>query len=400
MKGMIQILMAVTLLWSCGDDGNGGGPVTPTPTTVEPEITILNSRVLEGQDETTAVLNLSLDVAVDNDVSVDFSTVSRTATAGSDFMALEGTVTFPAGSRSAMINVTILVDDDKEIEETFDVVLRNSRDAKIANTTGVVVITDNDRAVNDTGDGYSTASQLDGYNLAWSDEFDGSTLDEASWTFEIGDGCAEGICGWGNNELQIYSDSPDNLVVADGSMTITARPEAPFSSSRIITRDKREFQFGRIDIRARLPRGQGIWPAIWMLGSNLDEVGWPAAGEIDIMELVGHEAQTSHGTAHWGNPGEGSQSSSRRFDIGEDFAERFHVFTLLWKQNSLQWYVDETLFHEIDNTTTQGFAYPFNQDFFFVMNVAVGGNWPGSPDDTTVFPQTMEVDYIRVFQEN
>ena len=384
---------------SCGDDGSSGMSVAGPAPTVEPEITILNARVLEGLEETMAVLNLSLDVASESDVSVDYATVSRTAVAEADFMPAEGTVTFPAGEISARINIPILVDTTKEIEETFDVVLRNSQGAKIANTTGIVSITDNDTAVNDTGEGYATASSIDGYNLTWSDEFDGTTLDEESWTYEIGDGCAQGICGWGNNELQIYTDSEENLVVADGTMTITARPDSPFSSSRIITQDKREFQYGRIDIRAKLPRGQGIWPAIWMLGANISEVGWPASGEIDIMELVGHEAQTSHGTAHWGRSGEGSRSSSRRFDIGEDFAERFHVFTILWKRNSIQWYVDETFFHEIDNVSTQGFAYPFNQDFFFIMNVAVGGNWPGNPDETTVFPQTMEVDYIRVFQE-
>ncbi len=400
MKGMYQLVLLAFLMISCGDDGSGGMPTGPTPTANLPEITILNARVLEGQEESTAILNLTLDVAASDEVSVGFTTVSKTAVAGADFMASEGTVSFPAGSTSARIDVPILVDTDKEIEETFDVFLRQPQGATIGNTTGIVTITDNDVAVNDEGDGYVTASVLDGYNLTWSDEFDGDVLDESSWTFEIGDGCAQGICGWGNNELQIYSDSEENLTVADGIMTITARPEAPFSSSRIISQDKREFEFGRIDVRARLPRGQGIWPAIWMLGVNISEVGWPASGEIDIMELVGHQASTSHGTAHWGRAGEGSRSSSRRFDIREDFAERFHVFTILWKQNSIQWYVDETLFHEIDNVTTQGFAYPFNQDFFFILNVAVGGNWPGNPDDTTVFPQTMEVDYIRVFQES
>jgi len=397
MVRIIQLFLIASLYIGCGGEDPVGMPTTPV---VIPDITIEGANTNEGTSATNAVLNISLNSAPDSEVTVDYKTESRTAEAGKDFEATQGTLSIPAGARTASITVPILVDTDKELEETFAVLLSNPKNAKIGNTTGIVTLKDNDEANNEEGEGYSTPNSLTGYSLVWGDEFDGSTLDESNWTFEIGDGCDKGLCGWGNNELQIYSSNSENIKLENGSLVITALEDAPYSSSRIITQDKREFKFGRIDIRAKLPKGQGIWPAIWMLGANIDEVSWPACGEIDIMEMVGHEAKVSHSTVHWGRAGEGSQFKGNSFFLKEDFAERFHVFTLLWKNNSLQFYVDETFFYEITPSDTQGFLYPFNEEFFFIMNVAVGGNWPGSPDETTEFPQSMEVDYLRVFQEN
>ena len=171
-----------------------------------------------------------------------------------------------------------------------------------------------------------------------------------------------------------------------------------FRSARLNTKGKREFQFGRIDIRAKLPEGQGLWPALWMLGANIDEVSWPACGEIDITELVGHEANKVHATAHWGASGGPSTFITETRAIQENFSENFHVFSILWKQNSMEWFLDEEKFHTITAQNVSPAAYPFNQKFFFVFNVAVGGNWPGNPDSTTEFPQEMEIDYVRVFQ--
>jgi beta-glucanase (GH16 family) len=166
----------------------------------------------------------------------------------------------------------------------------------------------------------------------------------------------------------------------------------------MITKAKKEFQYGRIDIRARLPYGQGIWPAIWMLGANIDDVGWPRCGEIDIMELVGHLPKVSHGTAHYDVDGWASKGSSYALTTGQTFSDEFHVFTIVWEMNRIKWYVDYNKFFELSAQDVGG-TYPFNNPFFFIMNIAVGGNWPGDPDETTVFPQTMEVDYIRVFQQ-
>lgn len=393
MKRIFQFLFLGLIWCACGEEEK-------PPATVTPEISITGTDTREGLSETTADLKINLSSTSEVEVSVDYVAISKTAESGSDFMSSQGRISIPAGSTSGSISIPILVDTDKEIEETFAVQISNPSEATLGNDLAIVTITDNDKAVNNEGEGYNTPKSITGYNLVWSDEFDGEVLDESNWTYELGNGCDIGLCGWGNNELQIYTDSEENVKLEDGILRITAKEESPYSSTRIITKGKKEYRFGRIDIRAKLPKGQGIWPAIWMLGSNIDEVSWPACGEIDIMELVGHQPQLSHGTAHWGREGEGSQFRGNSFSITEDFSERFHVFTLLWKNNSLQWYVDETLFHTITPNDTQGFSFPFNEDFFFIMNVAVGGNWPGEPDETTVFPQTMEVDYLRVFQEN
>jgi len=247
-------------------------------------------------------------------------------------------------------------------------------------------------------DGYSTPTSYSGYTLKWADEFNGDALDLNNWTFDIGTGSG----GWGNNESQYYTSSTSNCSVANGKLTITARKETQgssnYSSARIKTLGKQEFQFGRIDIRARLPKGQGIWPALWMLGSNFPTAGWPACGELDIMELIGNQPNRVHGTAHFGAAPPSTQKTASYGLSSGTFSDEYHVFTLKWENNLVEWYVDDVKFHSITPTSTGG-IYPFNQKFFFIFNVAVGGNWPGYPDNSTVFPQQMDVDYVRVFQK-
>ena len=388
------LLIIILGLFSCGEQVEKMESITP-------EITISSTFTSERDEAFDLTVEISLSELATSTVSVDYNTVSKTAKGGIDYEESFGTIEVPAGQRIQSFTISILADESTEIEEYFLILLDNPINATISRGRAIVMIADTDKAQNDVGEGHITSKSQDGYDLVWSDEFDGEILDESSWTYEIGDGCDRNLCGWGNNELQDYTSDPENISLQDGILTIKAEKKlaGSFTSSRIITKDKREFKFGRIDIRAKLPRGQGIWPAVWMLGSNIDDVSWPACGEIDIMEMVGHEPERSHGTAHWGNVGEGSQFRGSSFSLREDFAERFHVFTLLWTNNSIQWYVDETLFHTITNNDTKGYNYPFNSDFFFIMNVAVGGNWPGNPDETTEFPQSMEVDYIRVFQE-
>jgi beta-glucanase (GH16 family) len=162
---------------------------------------------------------------------------------------------------------------------------------------------------------------------------------------------------------------------------------------------KKEFKYGRVDIRAALPKGQGIWPALWMLGSNFSDVGWPMCGEIDIMELVGGDGKDNivHGTTHWDNNGSyANYGGSYRLPTGI-FNDEFHVFTIIWDESKIAWLVDDKQYHSIDISPAA--LSEFRQEFFFIFNVAVGGNWPGSPDGTTEFPQRMIVDYVRVFQQ-
>lgn len=251
----------------------------------------------------------------------------------------------------------------------------------------------------DPEDGYTTPLEYEGYELIWNDEFDGNSVNTDYWVFEIGDGCPN-ICGWGNNEKQYYR--AENADVAEGLLTIEAREESyggsAYTSARMKTQGKFDFKYGRTDIRALLPEGQGIWPALWMLGSNITSVGWPACGEIDIMEMIGGSGRenTVHGTLHWDDDGHVYTGGSYQLQEGI-FADEYHVFSIIWDENSVSWFVNDNKFHEIDITPSH--MTEFHKKYFFIFNIAVGGNWPGSPDETTVFPQQMKVDYIRVFQE-
>ena len=243
----------------------------------------------------------------------------------------------------------------------------------------------------------------DDYELVWSDEFEGETIDESKWSFDIGDGCDRGICGWGNRELQYYTDDPDNAYVSNGNLIIRAlkKPtmDYAYSSARMVTKNKGDWKFGRIDARARLPIGQGLWPAIWMLPTDNVYGGWPTSGEIDIMELIGSEPSTVLGTIHWGHDTRRFQSSYYDLETGT-FDQDFHVFSTIWTEDCIQFLVDDIPYGEVNTrSTTQPSTWPFDQDFHLIMNIAVGGNLPGDPSPTLSFPRVMQVDYVRVYQK-
>jgi len=245
--------------------------------------------------------------------------------------------------------------------------------------------------------GYVSPTSYPGYTLVWNDEFSGVLLNPSDWTFELGTGSN----GWGNNELQYYRSQ--NTSVANGLLTIEAREEnfggRNYTSSRIKTQTKQKFLYGKIDIRAAMPRGQGLWPALWMLGESITSVGWPASGEIDIMEMIGGSGNegTVHGTVHWDNAGGHASYGGDTSLSSGTFADEFHVFGIEWDSTKIRWFLDGVQYHVID-ITSAGLS-EFQEEFFFIFNVAVGGNWPGSPDGSTFFPQRMLVDYVRVFEK-
>lgn len=248
--------------------------------------------------------------------------------------------------------------------------------------------------------GYTTPKAYNGYNLVWSDEFDGEALNENDWNYELG----TGDNGWGNNESQYYLR--ENTEVKNGFLTIIAKQQiyntSNYTSSRITTQNKQSFKYGRIDIRAALAKGQGIWSALWLLGDNITSVSWPACGEIDIMELVGgtkpgNSDRVVHGTLHWENNGNHAEYGTGHTLPNGDFSEEFHVFSVIWDEKYIKWYRDDILYSTVDISPSRMSA--FHQNFFVIFNLAVGGNWPGYPDATTKFPQRMHVDYIRIFQE-
>lgn len=261
---------------------------------------------------------------------------------------------------------------------------------------------------------------LDAYDLVWADEFEGTAIDESKWSFQIGNGCdiSENLCGWGNNELEWYTDRPENAFISDGSLVIRARKEVPFylgehqyTSARMRTINKGDWQYGRMDIRAKMPRGKGLWPAIWMLPTDEAYGGWPKSGEIDIMEYLGDQTNKVLSTIHFGHDYWRYIGASSILESG-DFSQDFHEFTVLWKENCMQFYVDGNQVTEyrlnggevvaensLTPSTTLPTTWPFQERFHMILNIAVGGNLPGNPDASTLFPQEMKVDYVRVYQE-
>jgi beta-glucanase (GH16 family) len=230
--------------------------------------------------------------------------------------------------------------------------------------------------------------------LVWSDEFAGPNINLNNWTYDIGGG------GWGNNEYEYYTDRPENSRIENGMLVIEARAERMrgrnYTSARLKTQGLQTFTYGRIEARIQVPYGQGIWPAFWMLGSDITTVGWPNSGEIDIMEHIGREPYNVYGTVHGPNYS-GANGVGNFITLSQPVTNSFHEFAIEWTPTEIRWYLDNVQYHSVTPNTVPG-AWVFNHDFFLILNVAVGGYWPGYPDATTVFPQRMTVDYVRVYQ--
>lgn len=369
-----------------------------------PVITVLDGKETRMAKDAVIRFYFELSKVAANAVSFNYNTANGAAIAGQDYIAASGKLTIAANQTQAYIDVVIKGEptDLREPNKMFTLELSNPQGCTLDKTkaTGTILTEDGTNLSTDNA-GYMSATNYSGYSLFWSDEFSANTLDQNIWNYEIGNGSN----GWGNQELEYYTNSTKNAFLSNGNLIIEARKESiggfDYSSARMTTQNKKTFKYGRIDIRAKLPVGKGIWPALWMLGSNISSVGWPACGEIDIMELVGTNPNTVVGSIHWANASGGQASKNNSYSIGtEDFSQKFHVFSLVWKKDSLQWLVDDTPFFSAGVSSVDPFPTAFNNNQFFIFNVAVGGLWPGTPPSTTVFPQRMFVDYIRVFTEN
>jgi len=397
MKLSTVILFSSLALCACGKKSDDGGSDTL------PKITFDDVSVAEGTGGTISLnVKLTMDRASSKAVTFTWSTVEGTAKAGSDFIAVtDQPVTIQPNEKEKNIVISIVGDDIKEPDETFQIRVRNAVNGILLKETGNITLKIDDTKILFPTTGYDAPTSYPGYTLAWSDEFNGTSLDAGAWTFESGDGCPN-VCGWGNNELEYYTNNTNNLFFQDGKMIIEAKAEAfggkNYTSARIKTQGKKTFKFGRIDIRALLPKGKGIWPALWLLPQDNVYGGWPRSGEIDLLELIGSEPAKAVGTAHYG-PGPGSTYISRNYSLSSGtFNDEFHVFSLEWKADQMKWFVDGTLYSTINKADLGANNYPFNEQFFFIVNLAVGGNWPGSPDANTVFPAWLIVDYIRIYQ--
>ena len=248
----------------------------------------------------------------------------------------------------------------------------------------------------------SSSSAEPAAQYLWHDEFDGESIDLNKWTFEIGTGAS----GWGNNEWEYYTDRKENAYVKDGVLHIRAQKEdyegQKYTSARMLTKGKFAFKYGTVEARIALPTGKGIWPAFWMLGENFDTVGWPACGEIDIIEAVNTENKI-YGTNHWANGAEyatyGNNTGdyrNQKFDLD---ITQFHTYKFTWDEKYIRMFVDDFMYHEILIEGNEGDTEEFHKPFFFLLNVAVAGNWPGFEVDDSQFPNEMLVDYIRVVSD-
>lgn len=240
-----------------------------------------------------------------------------------------------------------------------------------------------------------------GPQLVWSDEFDGNVLDMSKWTAYVGDGCPH-MCGFGNDEKQYYSDRPGNVSLEDGKLVITALADSfntrVYSSAKLVTKDKASWQYGRVEVRAKIPAGRGNWPAIWMLPQKNKYGGWPRSGEIDIMEHVGYDQGVLWGTVHTQsfNHIKGTQKGDST--LVKDISEAFHVYAIEWREERIDWYLDNMKYHSFENTDNGSDDWPFDHPFYLIFNIAIGGGWGGQQGIANdIFPNRMEIDYVRIY---
>jgi beta-glucanase (GH16 family) len=256
------------------------------------------------------------------------------------------------------------------------------------------------------GDGDTSAGTdptRPGFRLVWSDEFDGdqgALPSQDNWKFDVGGD------GWGNNQLEFDTDRAENASLdGQGHLLITAKREdfngRQYTSARMNTAGKFEQAYGRFEARMRLPEGQGVWPAFWMLGDDIGDVNWPTCGEIDILENLGHQTSRAYGTIH--GPGySGGNGIGATYDLpnGAEFPDDFHVFAVEWEPEEIRWYVDDALYEtRTPDDLPDGTDWVYDHPFFIILNLAIGGNFPGDPDGSTVFPQTLTVDHVRVYEQ-
>jgi len=325
----------------------------------------LSCKKTESTEADTAPTDLTLNqiVSTDSSGSVSFTTAATNAVM----------YTFDFGDGTTEVSVTGIVTHHYTVSAVYTVtVVAKSASGKTASATTVF-----------------TVAVVQG--LVWADEFDGTQLNSLKWIYELGAG------GWGNNEVQYYTNRADNTVVSDGTLKIILKKESynnsSYTSARLISHGKYSFKYGKIEARAKLPAGGGTWPAIWMLGDNIfTGTSWPACGEIDIMEHVGNQLNKIYGTVHYG-PSVAEHVLNGSTLLIANATTDFHIYTCDWSSTTIKFYVDNVLFHSFGNSA----GLPFNDKFFLILNVAMGGDFGGTVDPAFV-SAAMEIDYVRVYQ--
>ena len=350
----------------------------------------------DNSSPTTFHFSVSLNQPSSQEIKVDYTTVDGTANSN-DYTQKSGTLTIPANQSNGGIDIEVKGDSTRDTPKIFYVQLSNPVNTILSaegKGTGTINCDGTYLPINDSG--FVAPTSYAGLSLKRSNEFNENSIDNNIWNYDLGGG------GWGNNELETYTNNTKNSFVTSGGYLVLEARQEPYgsvnyTSARMLTMGKQDFTYGRIDVRAKLPKGQGIWPAIWMLGSNIASTPWPACGEIDMMELLGNQPNKVYGTAHWSNGGQNAQLGGSHTMPSGDFSQAFHVFSIGWDSSKIDWYIDNQKYFTAPKSSMVG-TYPFDNPFFIILNIAVGGSWPGNPDGTTVFPQRMIVDYIRVYQ--
>jgi hypothetical protein len=343
--------------------------------------------------DTDFEFKINIPHASTSDISVNYVTTDGTAMAGVDFVFTSGVAVIPAGSLSTVVKVMVKADSLRRDFQFFNLELSHPVNCTIAGGQAIGKIENGDLLFFPVdGAGYRTADS----DIApvWSDEFNGKNVDPGNWSFDTGD------TGWGNHELQLYTDRTQNVFVSSGNLIIEARKESSyggygtFTSARLTTRGKKNFKYGKIEIRAKVPCVEGFMSSLWMLGSNVGSEGWPRCGEIAMMQLP-HSENVVYNTLRWGDSANVTHQHGTNHSLGVVSENTFHVFTMTWNASSIAMYIDDemTFYSATDDETL-----PFNKDFFFNVSLAVGGDWPGPPTESTQFPQRLVVDYIRVYQ--
>ena len=392
MKSTACFILLLLAFLQCSKSENKPAAVTP----------VISSSLVSQAEGNTGTSSFEfvfhLSSAPVTTVTVTVKSEDGFAKAGQDYTAVDQQLVFQPGETEKRIAVQVVADDIREGKDDFYLALTNPVGCILGSPRYKGEITNDDTKINVGDAGASSPNTYPGMTLVWSDEFNAATLNVSDWNYETGDGCPN--CGWGNNELEYYTNG-NNVSLQSGKLIIEASEESlggkNYTSSRITTKSKKTFKYGRIDIRARVPLGQGIWPALWMMPQDNVYGGWPKSGEIDIMELLGHEPSKVYSTVHYG-PGPGSTNISRNTVSAAALSNEFHVYSLIWEQDKMQFLLDNVVFSTVNKADLGGNNYPFNENFFFIFNLAVGGNWPGSPNAATYFPQWLAVDYVRVFQ--
>jgi len=373
-KVLLVLSFSLTLLFSCG----GGGSDEDDPY-IPPVIPPVDTTVITPSD-------LSLNITI---VGVDADNPNGDGSGKIQCIA----------SATDAVKYSFRFGTGDEIESATGNAVY-SYDQKGNNNYTVYVY-----AYSKTGHSISTSKNITIYvegmtfdKLVFSDEFDVTgSPDNAKWNYDLGNGQG----GWGNNEVQYYTNRTDNVKIEDGLLKITAKKESyqgfEYTSTRMKTQGKFSFTYGKVEVRAKLPSGRGTWPAIWMLGNNITTAGWPACGEVDIMEYVGYEPNVVHSAIHT-TSSSGNTINHHSYDL-ETAEEEFHLYSIEWTSTEIKFFVDETLHYTYKPSVYNNQTWPFTENQFLILNLAIGGNWGGVQGvDDSIFPQQFIIDYVRVYQ--